>query len=126
MMEVLDARVARRWAVSALAALGHAREEIDALNVFPVPDGDTGTNLYLTLEAACAAVLALPPEADLRTASAAFAHGALLGARGNSGIIAAQFLRGWADELGQIEVLDAAGVKRAVSRASGRRESRWR
>jgi DAK2 domain fusion protein YloV len=117
MMEVLDARVARRWAVSALAALGHAREEIDALNVYPVPDGDTGTNLYLTLEAACAAVLALPPEADLRAASEAFARGALLGARGNSGIITAQFLRGWADELGQIEVLDAAAVKRAVTRA---------
>jgi DAK2 domain fusion protein YloV len=117
MMEVLDARVARRWAVSALAALGHAREEIDALNVYPVPDGDTGTNLYLTLEAACAAVLALPGEADLRAASQAFARGALLGARGNSGIIAAQFLRGWAEELGQIEALDAAAVKRAVTRA---------
>jgi DAK2 domain fusion protein YloV len=117
MIEVLDARLARRWAVSALAALGHAREEIDALNVYPVPDGDTGTNLYLTLEAACAAVLALPADADLRATSEAFARGALLGARGNSGIIAAQFLRGWADELGEIELLDAAAVKRAVTRA---------
>jgi DAK2 domain fusion protein YloV len=116
MIEVLDARAARRWAICALSALGHAREEIDALNVFPVPDGDTGTNLYLTLEAACAAVLALPPDAELRVAADAFARGALLGARGNSGIIAAQFLRGWADELGQIEVLDAAAAKRAVVR----------
>jgi DAK2 domain fusion protein YloV len=117
MIDVLDARVARRWAVSALSALGHAREEIDALNVYPVPDGDTGTNLYLTLEAACASVLALPAGAAPRATTEAFSRGALLGARGNSGIIAAQFLRGWADELAEIEVLDAAGVKRAVTRA---------
>jgi len=117
MIEVLDTRVARRWAVSALSALGHAREEIDALNVYPVPDGDTGTNLYLTLEAACASVLALPAGAAPRATAEAFSRGALLGARGNSGIIAAQFLRGWADELAEIEVLDAAAVKRAVTRA---------
>jgi dihydroxyacetone kinase-like predicted kinase len=60
-IEVLDDQVARRWAAYALAALGHAREEIDALNVYPVPDGDTGTNLYLTLESACTAALSLPP-----------------------------------------------------------------
>lgn len=117
MIEVLDARAARRWAVCALAALGQAREEIDALNVYPVPDGDTGTNLYLTLEAACASALALPQEASLKAMSDAFARGALLGARGNSGIIAAQYLRGWADELGEIEVIDAKAAKRAVLRA---------
>ena len=54
------------WAHRGLDALGAARAEIDALNVFPVPDGDTGTNLYLTQEAACAAmdaaVAAQPPE----------------------------------------------------------------
>jgi DAK2 domain fusion protein YloV len=122
MIEVLDARVARRWAVCALAALGQAREEIDALNVYPVPDGDTGTNLYLTLEAACASALALPESAGFKASSETFARGALLGARGNSGIIAAQFLRGWADELGEIETLDAAAVKRAVIRAD---EQAW-
>ena len=83
MIDVLDARVARRWAVSALSALGHAREEIDALNVYPVPDGDTGTNLYLTLEAACASVLALPAGAaycseNFATDSAAISHTAPL------------------------------------------------
>jgi DAK2 domain fusion protein YloV len=121
-IEVLDARAARQWAVRALAALGNAREEIDALNVFPVPDGDTGTNLYLTMEAACAAVLALPADAGLRATADSFARGALLGARGNSGIIAAQYLRGWADELGEIQVLDAAAVKRAVTRSD---EQAW-
>jgi DAK2 domain fusion protein YloV len=121
-IEVLDVHAARRWAVCALAALGQAREEIDALNVFPVPDGDTGTNLYLTLESACAAVLALPPDALLKEIADAFARGALLGARGNSGIIVAQFLRGWADELAAIKALDAHAAKRAVARAD---EQAW-
>ncbi len=69
-LDTLDAGGLRRWAVSALSGLGHAREEIDALNVYPVPDGDTGTNLYLTVESACAAVLALPQEADLESVAA--------------------------------------------------------
>lgn len=117
MLEVLDAQATRRWAVMTLAALGRAREEIDALNVFPVPDGDTGTNLYLTVEAACAAVAALPPEAGLEQVAEAFAHGALLGARGNSGIIAAQIVRGWADVLAERGVLDAASAAEALRRA---------
>ncbi len=117
MLEVLDGRASRRWAASALAALGDAREELDALNVFPVPDGDTGTNLYLTFEAACSAVRALPPDEKLRTVLDAFARGALLGARGNSGIIAAQLLRGWADVLAEHEVLDGAAARRAMALA---------
>jgi dihydroxyacetone kinase-like predicted kinase len=54
--EVLDAAAVRRWCRLAAEALGRTRGEIDALNVFPVPDGDTGTNLYLTLDAALDAV----------------------------------------------------------------------
>jgi DAK2 domain fusion protein YloV len=122
MIEVLDVKAVRRWAVNALEALDQAREEIDALNVYPVPDGDTGTNLYLTLKAACASALALPAGSGLRAGSDAFARGALLGARGNSGIIAAQFLRGWVDELGSIEAIDADAAKRAVQRAD---EQAW-
>src|SRR5690349_4508631 len=59
-LQSLDSGAARRWAVSSLAALGEAREEIDALNVFPIPDGDTGTNMYLTLEAAVSAAETVP------------------------------------------------------------------
>src|SRR6185436_19022599 len=106
MLEVVDGRSARLWARAALAALGDAREELDALNVYPVPDGDTGTNLYLTFEAACSAVTALPADTGLRAVLEAFARGALLGARGNSGIILAQLLRGWADVLAEHEVMD--------------------
>ncbi|GAA1115591.1 hypothetical protein GCM10009663_65060 [Kitasatospora arboriphila] len=50
MLDTLDATAVRTWCRLALTALGQAREEIDALNVYPVPDGDTGTNLYLTVE----------------------------------------------------------------------------
>jgi DAK2 domain fusion protein YloV len=122
MLEALDARATRRWAVRTLVALGRAREEIDALNVYPVPDGDTGTNMYLTVEAACAAVLGLAPDADLEAVAEAFATGALLGARGNSGIIGAQLLRGWADVLAETGGLigpqaAAEAIRRADSQA---------
>lgn len=56
MLHTLDAPAVRTWCRLALRSLGQAREEIDALNVYPVPDGDTGTNLYLTVESAAAAV----------------------------------------------------------------------
>jgi DAK2 domain fusion protein YloV len=87
----LTVEVLRSWARTALAELGRARVEIDELNVYPVPDGDTGTNLYLTWEAACDAL----PEGELTFAEAvqAFGRGALLGARGNSGVITSQLVR---------------------------------
>jgi DAK2 domain fusion protein YloV len=88
----------RRWCTLALESLGDAREEIDALNVFPVADSDTGTNLYLTLEAAVAAVDAAEP-ADFPAAIGALGRGALLGARGNSGVILSQLLRAMASSV---------------------------
>src|SRR5688500_9872039 len=88
--------VVLRFVDIAVDALGEAREEIDALNVYPVPDGDTGTNMYLTV---CAARDAFreaagddPASADRAAALAALSRGALLGARGNSGVILSQML----------------------------------
>ncbi|MEV1049383.1 DAK2 domain-containing protein [Streptomyces sp. NPDC049916] len=102
----LDAVAVRTWCSLALEALGRERAEIDAINVYPIADGDTGTNLYLTFESAAAAVEAVfaahetgttvPATAD---AVRAMAHGALIGARGNSGTILAQLLRGMAGVL---------------------------
>lgn len=117
MLQVLDALAARRWAVLALADLSHAREEIDALNVYPVPDGDTGTNLYLTVEAALAAVQLVPEEAPLPELSDVFARAALRGARGNSGVIVAQILRGMADVAAERGTLDGEGLAAALTRA---------
>ncbi|WNI18264.1 DAK2 domain-containing protein [Actinacidiphila sp. ITFR-21] len=96
----LDASAVRAWCRLSLKALGRAREEIDAINVYPVADGDTGTNLYLTAESAAQAVEAVfagraadrPP--TLPECLRAMSHGALIGARGNSGTILAQLLRG--------------------------------
>ena len=68
-LERLDALAARRWAVTTRAAFAARRSEIDALNVFPVPDGDTGTNLYLTLDAALDAVRAEHERAGSRQGS---------------------------------------------------------
>src|SRR3954447_15209238 len=85
--------VVQRFVDVAVDALADTREEIDALNVYPVPDGDTGTNMYLTMSAARDAIhRAAAQEADLLTALAAFRRGALLGARGNSGVILSQLL----------------------------------
>jgi len=84
----LDAALLERWAGAAVAALERHRAEIDRINVFPVADRDTGTNMLLTMGAA---------EAELRSggpAAEALARGALRGARGNSGVILSQVLRG--------------------------------
>jgi hypothetical protein len=104
-LETLDGPAVRLWARACLAALGRAREEIDALNVFPVPDADTGTNLFLTFESACEALDALDPRSEVDEAGAAvalsaLAAGALKGAHGNSGVILSQLLRGLAEEVG--------------------------
>ncbi|GGS58936.1 dihydroxyacetone kinase [Planobispora rosea] len=103
MLEVLDPQAVRRWSRLAAENLGRAREEIDALNVFPVPDGDTGTNLHLTMLSAVEALEGLPGDADAAATWRALAQGALLGARGNSGVIVSQALRGLAEVFGAAE-----------------------
>ncbi|MER6245067.1 DAK2 domain-containing protein [Streptomyces griseorubiginosus] len=124
-----DALAVRTWCGLALRALGRAREEIDAINVYPVADGDTGTNLYLTAESAAAAVEAVfeahtahdlgkPALAD---AARAMAHGALIGARGNSGTILAQLLRGMAQVLAadsETPHTDGEGLRLALRQAA--------
>ncbi|MFB7777986.1 DAK2 domain-containing protein [Streptomyces bauhiniae] len=124
----LDALAVRTWCGLALRSLGRAREEIDAINVYPVADGDTGTNLYLTVESATAAVEAVfaghehgaegPSFAD---ALRAMAHGALIGARGNSGTILAQLLRGMAQALASDDAGDVTHVDGTVLRSALRR-----
>jgi len=93
----------RDWAHGVLAALADARAEIDALNVFPVPDGDTGTNVYLTAQSAYKALdEALDDGQPVASALRAMARGALLGARGNSGVILAEYLGGISDAVAQL------------------------
>ncbi|MER7520269.1 DAK2 domain-containing protein [Streptomyces sp. NPDC126499] len=127
--QTLDAEAVRSWCRGALEALGREREDIDAINVYPVADGDTGTNLYLTVESAARAVdetftgaAGGPP--DIAEAIRAMAQGALLGACGNSGTILSQLLRGMAgvlaaggdgDHLARAFASAAEAARRAVA-----------
>ncbi|MCW2779611.1 MAG: Dak phosphatase [Marmoricola sp.] len=101
-----------RFADLAVDGLSEAREEIDALNVYPVPDGDTGTNMYLTVEAARDALAERMGETggDLRVAFQAYARGALLGARGNSGVILSQLIGALFRRMGQAGPEDRSAV----------------
>ncbi len=83
----------------AAKAVADKAEEINKLNVFPVPDGDTGTNMSLTLGTVVKEVQALPADASMADVAKAITHGSLMGARGNSGVITSQILRGLAEGL---------------------------
>jgi DAK2 domain fusion protein YloV len=96
----------------ALAHLRAHREEVDALNVFPVPDGDTGANMTLTMQSAWRSVA----ERDSDHAGEIMrlaAHGAIRGARGNSGVILSQIFRGMAEAVGDLPALDVRAWARA-------------
>jgi DAK2 domain fusion protein YloV len=116
--QAVDGAVLHRWAAVALHALEAARAEIDELNVYPVPDGDTGTNLHLTLEAAVLALGQLPDGAAPGETLGALSRGALLGARGNSGVILSQVLRGMAETAGDRDRLDPATWATALGQGS--------
>lgn len=92
------------------------KEQVNALNVFPVPDGDTGTNMYLTLAAALKEALQGPE--DLPTVAAAASAGSLMGARGNSGVILSQLFRGAAQALANCRAAGAQDVARALVEAT--------
>src|SRR5688500_12977331 len=121
-LQALDDGAVGQWYRAVVAALSVSRTQLDDLNVFPVPDGDTGTNLLLTAQAA---VAALDSESGRTTESAwtVLARGAVLGARGNSGTILAQLLRGLADQLAGQPPADgpvfAAALQKAADTAYG-------
>lgn len=121
----LDLAAARRWALAARAGLAEARAQIDALNVFPVPDGDTGTNMFLTFDGALD-VLRGHHDVDgsgigLTQGLGLLSRGMLLSARGNSGVILSQLARGLheaAAAVGEpVADVDAALLAQAFTRA---------
>ena len=117
MLEALDDAAVGQWCRAAVAALSAARGRLDDLNVFPVPDGDTGTNLLATAEAA---LTALDEAGEERTepAWALLTRGAVLGARGNSGTILAQLWRGLADQLAAQPPADGPTLAAALQKAA--------
>jgi len=102
--------------LSASSYLGARKKEVDSLNVFPVPDGDTGTNMYLTLSSAAQAI-SDRRGLTLGEASEMASHGALMGARGNSGVILSQILRGIATCFSGRESVSASEICRALDQA---------
>src|SRR5215217_2369129 len=108
-LEGLDTYAVRRWCALSVAALRRHEQELNDLNVYPVPDGDTGTNLLLTMCSAQDAIAGLPDDAA-RVTLTALARGALLGARGNSGVITAQWLAGLANAIDGPHPLQDAAV----------------
>ncbi|WP_350269172.1 DAK2 domain-containing protein [Brevibacterium sp. CBA3109] len=116
----LNGRLAARWARRAVDRLRKERVEIDELNVFPVPDGDTGTNMYHTLRSAYLAVEELTGPVTLPHVVAALAEGAGRGARGNSGLILAVALQGVADALDGVTVATPEAMAAALELASAR------
>jgi DAK2 domain fusion protein YloV len=122
----LDAALLTGWVKAAVRALERHRAEMDRINVFPVPDGDTGTNLLLTMRSAAESLRRRRsddrdgpddrenPEAHAAAVAATLARGALLGARGNSGVILSQVLRGVAEAVAAVGALGVAAVGAAA------------
>jgi DAK2 domain fusion protein YloV len=101
----VDGQVFKTLVESSLIWLRTNQQAVNVLNVFPVPDGDTGTNMVLTMQAACDEI-ANSAEHNIGKISHLVAHGALMGARGNSGVILSQLWRGFARALDNFETLD--------------------
>jgi fatty acid kinase len=118
-MGTLDAHGVASVATAYRDVLRVHQEAVNRLNVYPVPDGDTGTNMALTMEAVVAEVEASggrPP--NMAAVCKAIAHGSLMGARGNSGVILSQLLRGLTSTFTEVETLDAEGLAQALASAS--------
>lgn len=94
------------------------KDEVNALNVFPVPDGDTGTNMSLTAKSSLKLVNEVENESSLQEIAKAASRGSLMGARGNSGVILSQFLRGFSDGLEGLEEANISEVAHAFKKAS--------
>lgn len=118
----LDGKLLKKMTLAGVAELRANADEVNRLNVFPVPDGDTGDNMRMTVEGGISAISELETD-DASALMSEFARGALLGARGNSGVILSQFFQGIADGLDGAKTADVhalalafeAGVKKAYS-----------
>ena len=93
-LQQIDAKMLSKMFLAGAKNLENKKEWINELNVFPVPDGDTGTNMTMTIMSAAREVSALGEDADMAALCKAISSGSLRGARGNSGVILSQFFRG--------------------------------
>jgi fatty acid kinase len=114
--DVIDGHLLRHLALAGLAWLSVNQQLVNALNVFPVPDGDTGTNMLLTMQAACQE-MGETREPNAGKVAHTLAHGALMGARGNSGVILSQLWRGLSRSLDQMGAADSQALAHALAAA---------
>ncbi|MCX6071117.1 MAG: DAK2 domain-containing protein [Chloroflexi bacterium] len=112
----VDGRMVRQLTEAALTWLRTNQQIVNSLNVFPVPDGDTGTNMTLTMQSAIDA-LGDSSEPSAGKVAKALAHGALMGARGNSGVILSQLWRGLARSIDDESMMDAEAFAHALAEA---------
>ncbi len=118
MIEIIDGALFQRMVIHAAAAINLEKQSINELNVFPVPDGDTGTNMSLTIGTAAAELKKKAPPA-IGAAAAVNASALLRGARGNSGVILSLLFRGFAKSLKDMETADGAAVATALTEGVG-------
>lgn len=118
MLQALDAGAVRRWAAASVSALDAHRDAIDRINVYPVADNDTGSNLLHTVRAGLSALLYLPTESTAGSVITAFAKGALAEARGNSGVILSQLLRGLGEALADTDSVAGPAMAEALTRGA--------
>ena len=122
-----DGATFHRAVVAAVATLDRHAAEVDSLNVFPVPDGDTGRNMLVTMKVALEHAEALDgPERTLTGVADALAHGSLMGARGNSGVILSQVVRGIADGVKGMRRADGLAMAHALQIAVREVGVTWR
>ena len=117
-IETLSGGQLREMFAAAAAWLQKHADSVNAINVFPVPDGDTGTNMHLTMRAVMEEAQSCPDEGAGKIMSC-MSHGALMGARGNSGVILSQIVRGMARALAEAESIDAAAWVRGMEEGAG-------
>ncbi|MUM16789.1 DAK2 domain-containing protein [Mycobacterium sp. CBMA271] len=117
-LSVLDSAALLEWARASVEGLIARSDEINRLNVFPVADADTGTNMLFTMRSAVNAAEALDDGSTIAQVAAALARGAVHGARGNSGVILSQIVRGIADAAADHDAIGAVVVRRGLHQAS--------
>ena len=115
-IKTMDASFVRKCFLAGANAIDAKKEVINDLNVFPVPDGDTGTNMTMTIMSAAKEVAALE-NPDMKSLGKAISGGSLRGARGNSGVILSQLLRGFTKEVSKVDEVDVDVLTKAFERA---------
>ncbi len=116
-LNTIDAKMLAKMFLAGAKNLESKKEWINELNVFPVPDGDTGTNMTLTIMSAAKEVAALGEEPQMEALCKSISSGSLRGARGNSGVILSQLLRGFTRSIKELEIVDIPALADAMDKA---------